>query len=175
MEKCCVLMPFCLEFKNQWELAFVPVIKGLGMQSYRGDSWRETQQKLTPTPLTPFTSTFAPGVDCHSGLGFSPESGPGTDSPVRDLDSQIASRISSVVALVLTTGTSKGEALSFLKRTEKESPPLRRISTSSFRAVSSNSERRCRAWEYVYTFMSVTLRGEGCRSLQQPIGAVDPE
>ena len=37
MEMCFVLMPFSSEFKNQWELAFIPAIESLKLQPYRGD------------------------------------------------------------------------------------------------------------------------------------------
>jgi hypothetical protein len=66
-----------------------------------------------------------------------------------DLDSLIASRMSSVVARVLIPGTSKGDFELLLKMIEKYSPPLRFITTSSVRAILSTSERRCLASEYV--------------------------
>lgn len=37
MEMCFVLMPFSSEFKNQWELAFIPAIESLKLQPYRSD------------------------------------------------------------------------------------------------------------------------------------------
>lgn len=36
-DMCFVLMPFSMEFKNQWELAFVPAIKESGLNPWRGD------------------------------------------------------------------------------------------------------------------------------------------
>jgi hypothetical protein len=66
-----------------------------------------------------------------------------------DLDSLIASRMSLVVAAVLIPGTSNGDFWLFLKMIEKDSPPLRLITTSSVRAIFKTSESRCLASEYV--------------------------
>ena len=37
MNICFVLMPFSSEFKNQWELAFIPAIESVNLTPFRGD------------------------------------------------------------------------------------------------------------------------------------------
>jgi hypothetical protein len=37
MDTCFVLMPFAPEFKNQWELAFIPAIESVNLRPFRGD------------------------------------------------------------------------------------------------------------------------------------------
>lgn len=37
MDTCFVLMPFSPEFKNQWELAFIPAIESVNLSPFRGD------------------------------------------------------------------------------------------------------------------------------------------
>jgi nucleoside 2-deoxyribosyltransferase len=37
MNRCFVLMPFSPDFKNQWEVAFIPAIQSVNLRPFRGD------------------------------------------------------------------------------------------------------------------------------------------
>ena len=91
------------------------------------------------------------------------------DRGPRDLDSLTASRMSCMVAFVLIPGTSKGDFGVLLQVRQNVSPPRLVIRTSSLRAVSSTSDRRCLASEYVKTLMVATPE-PGCSTPATEIG-----